>query len=157
MGRARKERASKQAKQSKAKQVPSASWYWTKDLPGNQRLQRLSRGAACGGREVVVGSLPWTGHCGQTWCPAASASGWYAVGVKRSHSWLRLFMGRAPDSTRVLSRRSLRRLARQGRRLGRHGGYMPPCTGSRAWQRKGRGPGPLSGGSKRHPKLLGTL
>lgn len=40
------ERASKQAsKQSKAKQVPSASWYWTKDLPGNQRLQRLSRGA----------------------------------------------------------------------------------------------------------------
>jgi hypothetical protein len=25
------ERASKQAKQSKAKQVPSASWYWTKD------------------------------------------------------------------------------------------------------------------------------
>lgn len=39
------ERASKQAKQSKAKQVPSASWYWTKDLPDNRRLQRLSRGA----------------------------------------------------------------------------------------------------------------
>jgi hypothetical protein len=70
-GRARKERASKQASKQ-AKQVPSASWYWTKDDLTINVCNGSPVAPACGGREVGwSGSLPWTG---QTWCPWCSCT-----------------------------------------------------------------------------------